>query len=132
VGSIPSTGTSLRSRGESQPSGWKNRRTAVFFPWTNRGAAARELLVANKTIRLAIAITALAAAMCFDIPASRAAYGDAPWCLIKSGENTYWDCQYQSFQACLQERTGVGFCNVNPSAPAEAQSKHTKQPAQQH
>ena len=83
-------------------------------------------------MRLTIAIAALAAAMCLDIPASRAAYGEAPWCLVKSGENAYWDCQYQSFQACLQERYGVGFCNVNPSAPAAALPKHIKQPVQQH
>jgi hypothetical protein len=68
-------------------------------------------------MRRTFAIAAFAVAMCLHSPAGRAAYGDSPWCLVKGGEDAYWDCQYQSFQACLQARIGAGFCNVNPAGP---------------
>jgi hypothetical protein len=86
------------------------------------GAATETLFVANRTMRLTIAIAAFAAGMCFDSPAGRAAYGEAPWCFVKGGEDAYWDCQYQSFQECLQARIGAGFCNVNPAGPSPATS----------
>ena len=63
-----------------------------------------------------IGAAALTAGLCFEIPASRASYGDAPWCLVKTGgDSSYSDCEFQTFQECLQARTGTSFCNVNPS-----------------
>jgi hypothetical protein len=97
--------------------GRKNRCAAVLFPRAIRGAVTQELFVANTSMRLTIAIAAFAAAMCSNSPVSRAAYGEAPWCFVKGGEDAYWDCQYQSFQECLQVRSGTGFCNVNPAGP---------------
>jgi len=65
-------------------------------------------------LTVTIAAAALAAGLCFDMPASRASYGDAPWCLVKSGgEDSYWDCEFKTFQECLQARAGISFCNVN-------------------
>jgi len=50
-------------------------------------------------LTVTIAAAALAAGLCFDMPASRASYGDAPWCLVKSGgEDSYWDCEFKTFQ----------------------------------
>ena len=67
-------------------------------------------------LTVTIAAAALAAGLCFDMPASRASYRDAPWCLVKSGgEDSYWDCEFKTFQECLQARAGISFCNVNPS-----------------
>jgi hypothetical protein len=74
--------------------------------------------MANRTMTLTIAAAAFTAGLCLDAPAGRAAYGDSPWCFVKGGEDAYWDCQYQSFQECLQARSGTGFCNENPSGPS--------------
>jgi len=50
-------------------------------------------------LTVTIAAAALAAGLCFDMPASRASYRDAPWCLVKSGgEDSYWDCEFKTFQ----------------------------------
>ncbi len=50
-------------------------------------------------LTVTIAAAALAAGLCFDMPVSRASYGDAPWCLVKSGgEDSYWDCEFKTFQ----------------------------------
>jgi hypothetical protein len=76
--------------------------------------------MANRMMTLTIAAAAFAAGLCLDAPAAWAAYGDSPWCFVRGGEDAYWDCQYQSFQACLQARIGTGFCNVNPSGPPSA------------
>jgi hypothetical protein len=76
----------------------------------------------KSVMTLTIAATVLAAGLCFGATASRASYGDSPWCLVKTGDDAYWDCQYQSFQQCLQERSGASFCNENPSGPSPAAS----------
>jgi len=74
--------------------------------------------MANPIMTLTIAAAVSAAGLCLEVRAARASYGDAPWCLVKSGDdNAYSDCQYRSFQECLQARSGVSFCNVNPSGP---------------
>ena len=54
-----------------------------------------------------------------EIPSSHAGYGDAPWCAVMNigtGE-MYWDCQYQTFDACVPNviAGNRGFCNVNPT-----------------
>jgi uncharacterized protein DUF3551 len=79
---------------------------------------ATKAFMAERIITVTVWVAALTAGLCFEIPASRASYGDAPWCLVKSGgDNSYGDCQFKTFQECLQARTGIGFCNVSPSGP---------------
>jgi Protein of unknown function (DUF3551) len=70
--------------------------------------------------RLTVAAAALAAAMCFGAPASRAS-GDAPWCAVievGTGE-MYWDCEYRTLEACVPNvlAGNRGFCNLNPYGP---------------
>jgi hypothetical protein len=78
-------------------------------------------ITANPRVTLPIAAVVLAAGLCCGAPASRASYGDAPWCLIKSGgEDTSMDCEFKTFADCARARTGVNFCNVNPSGPPAA------------
>jgi hypothetical protein len=53
------------------------------------------------TKRLTIAIAALAAAMCFDVPSSQAQYyGEAPWCAVENvgTGNMVWYCYYHTVQ----------------------------------
>jgi hypothetical protein len=72
--------------------------------------------VAKSIMRLTIAATALAAAMCFDVPTSRA-FGDAPWCAVipLGDEDVHWNCQYRSFEECYPNAlSDRGFCNLNP------------------
>jgi hypothetical protein len=82
--------------------------------------------MANSVTTLAIAAAALAAGLCFDMTSGEASYGDAPWCLVKTGDDAYWDCEYQNFQECLQARSGASFCNVNPAGPAPAAQPHSQ------
>jgi Protein of unknown function (DUF3551) len=69
--------------------------------------------------RIALAIAALAATVCFDMPSSQAGtYGDAPWCAVQNvgmGE-IVWDCEYATAAACAPAVLGGnrGFCNRNP------------------
>lgn len=70
-------------------------------------------------MQLALGLAGVAAALCLEIPSSQAGYGDAPWCAvinIGTGE-AYWDCQYQTFDACVPNviAGNRGFCNVNPT-----------------
>jgi hypothetical protein len=76
--------------------------------------------MAKPIMTLTIMAAVLTAGLCFGATASEAAYGDSPWCFVRGGEDAYWDCQYQTFQACLQVRIGTGFCNENPSSPSPA------------
>ena len=74
-------------------------------------------LVVLKTLaKLTFGIAALAAATSFGTLTSRA-FGNAPWCAVKSlGKgDVYWDCQYGTFAACYPNALADrGFCNVNP------------------
>jgi hypothetical protein len=69
--------------------------------------------------RIALAIAALAAAVCFDMPSSQAGtYGDAPWCSVQylgMGEQE-WDCTYATAAECAPTviAGNRGFCNRNP------------------
>jgi hypothetical protein len=48
-------------------------------------------------MRLMFAAAASAAALCFDVSASRASFGDAPWRFVKTGDdNAYLDCEYRN------------------------------------
>ena len=71
-------------------------------------------------MRLVLAIAAVAAALCFDVPASQA-YGDAPWCAVVSvGQgDVVWDCHYHSVEECRPNviAGNRGFCNMNPAWP---------------
>lgn len=66
---------------------------------------------------IAAAAAAIAVAMCFDIPVSRASSGDEPWCVMRFGDDIYWDCHYRTAQECLASIASGnrGSCNVNPS-----------------
>jgi hypothetical protein len=73
---------------------------------------------------LTLIIIAMASAilgLCIVAEPCQAGYGDAPWCFVRTGDDAYQDCQYDSFQACLAAAAGNhGFCNVNPTGPPAA------------
>lgn len=80
--------------------------------------------------RIMQAAVGVAALLLLDISSSYAGYGDAPWCAVinvGTGE-VYWDCQYQTFAACVPNVVAGnrGFCNVNPTyrPAAGAPAKH--------
>ncbi len=84
--------------------------------------------------KLTIGIAILALAPWFGT-SSGLAYGDAPWCAVKSlGKgDVYWDCQYPTFAACYPNALADrGFCNVNPwPGPSQViPYKHRKRHAQ--
>jgi hypothetical protein len=86
----------------------------------------------SKILTLMIAVAGVAAAMCFDAPASLAS-GDAPWCAVISlgtGE-VYWDCRYRTVEECVPNviAGNRGFCNVNPW-PGPGVSAAVRQPKQ--
>jgi len=61
-------------------------------------------------LTVTIAAAALAAGLCFDMPASRASYGDAPWCLVKSGgEDSYWDCEFKPSRSACRRAPASAF-----------------------
>jgi Protein of unknown function (DUF3551) len=89
----------------------------VFFDWGISVTTTRLAII------LAIALAALATGLCVQLPGSRAAAGDEPWCIIDDEGNSH--CNYPTSQECLQAiASGAGsrgFCNVNSSpAPASA------------
>lgn len=78
--------------------------------------ARKGLAVLKTPAKLTVGIAALAAMILFGTSTSRA-FGDAPWCAVKSlGKgDVYWDCQYLTFAACYPNALADrGFCNVNP------------------
>jgi len=85
------------------------------------------------------AIAAATALLCLNTSSSQAGYGDAPWCAvvnIGTGE-MYWDCQYQTFDACWPNviAGNRGFCNVNPTykpAVAAPATHHVRRHAAKH
>lgn len=97
------------------------------------------IIVVNSIMRLTIATVAFALAVCFNIPASRASFGNAPWCVMRFGDEIYWDCQYRTSQECLASMASGnrGSCNVNPSTgpstpTAVARPEHRRRHPQRH
>ena len=66
---------------------------------------------------LTIAVATVAVVTEFDIPAGRASSGDAPWCVMRFGDDIYWDCHYRTAEECEASIASGnrGSCNVNPS-----------------
>jgi hypothetical protein len=72
-----------------------------------------------KTImRLVLAAAVSVAALCFNVPVSRA-FEHGPWCaVVNTGNgNVTWDCRYNSIEECVPNvlSGNRGFCNVNPA-----------------
>jgi hypothetical protein len=84
--------------------------------------------VAKVIVRLTIAAAALAAAPCFHVPAARASFGNAPWCL--SGYEGHLDCEYNTFEQCEPNVGPERFCSMNPAAAAPAAPAAAEQPRQ--
>ena len=68
---------------------------------------------------IALALAAVAAAVCFGTSPSRAGtYGDAPWCAVQNlgMGDMEWDCEFASAAACAPAIVAGnrGFCNRNP------------------
>jgi hypothetical protein len=99
-------------------------------PWQRQ----RGVIVLNTVTRLTFAAAALTAGLCSGVPASRAAAGAEPWCVVTDEGNTH--CNYDSSQECLQAIANGerGFCNVNssglPSPATVAQPQHRKRRSQ--
>jgi hypothetical protein len=74
-------------------------------------------IVVTKTLaKLTFGIAALAAATWFGTSSSRA-YGDAPWCAVKTlSGDVYWNCQYRTVEECTPNVIAGdrGFCALNP------------------
>ncbi len=85
-------------------------------------------------MRLMFAAAVSTMALCFDVAVGQASYGNAPWCLTKTGDDIYWDCQYRTAQDCLRAiaEGNRGSCNVNPnpSPAATAQPELQKRRSQ--
>jgi hypothetical protein len=75
-----------------------------------------EMVVAKTLAKLTFSIAALAAATWFGTSSSRA-YGDAPWCAVKTlSGDVYWNCQYRTVEECAPNVVAGdrGFCALNP------------------
>src|SRR6516164_5723028 len=76
----------------------------------------RRIVVAKTLAKLTFSIAALAAATWFGISFSQA-YGDAPWCAVKTlSGDVYWNCQYRTVEECTPNVVAGdrGFCALNP------------------
>ena len=70
-------------------------------------------------MRIVWAIVGAVVLLLLQMQSGQAGYGNAPWCAvvnIGTGE-VYWDCQYQTFEACAPNviAGNRGFCNINPT-----------------
>ena len=69
--------------------------------------------------KLALAVAAASAAICFEPAASHAGmYGDSRWCAVSNqgSDALNWDCEYDTIEDCQPAvLTGNrGFCAMNP------------------
>jgi hypothetical protein len=41
---------------------------------------------------------------------------NSPWCAVRTGDGSYWDCHFSSFEQCQSVVVGNNhaFCNENP------------------
>ena len=56
-----------------------------------------------------------------------AVYHEAPWCAVLGmGKGVYWDCQYQSFEACRPNvlAGNRGWCNPSPYFVSNGPTSH--------
>jgi hypothetical protein len=67
-----------------------------------------------------LGVAVVAASLCCGGAPSRAAGGEAPWCIIDSEGNLH--CWYADSQSCLQQIASGsrGFCVQNPSGSSAA------------
>jgi hypothetical protein len=66
-------------------------------------------------MRYMLVVTAVAAAMVFDVGTSRAYQG--PWCAVQNiGHAVVYNCSMRTLEMCTQEviAGNRGFCNPNP------------------
>jgi hypothetical protein len=86
-------------------------------------------------MRWMLAVAALAAALCFDAPASLAYSGNERWCAVVSvGDGgVIEDCSYRTIEECVPNvlAGNRGFCNLNPrwegvTSPAAKHRPHHK------
>jgi len=80
-------------------------------PWQARALAAAPVAAAPRYYRVAMK---LILAIFGILSASAAQAQNAPWCLQPQGEGSL-HCTYATFQQCLADRTGNGFCIQNSS-----------------
>jgi hypothetical protein len=68
-------------------------------------------------MQLVFAVAVSAAALCVNVPVSRA-FEHGPWCaVVNVGSNVIWDCRYNSFEECVSNVLSGdrGSCNLNPA-----------------
>ena len=91
-------------------------------------------------MRIIPAFAALAAVLLFDVPASQAYVGHAPWCAYVNIGFDYMseECIYRSIEECRPNviAGNRGFCSPNPrwegsARPAEPR-RHRKRDARRH
>jgi Protein of unknown function (DUF3551) len=76
--------------------------------------------------RIIFAAAALAF-LTFCLQPAAAVYYEAPWCAVLGmGKGVYWDCQYQSFEACRPNvlAGNRGWCNQNPYFVSNGPTSH--------
>ncbi len=89
-------------------------------------------------MRWMLAAAALAAVLCFDLPASQAYSGNDPWCAVVSiGAGAVVEqCYYRTIEECVPNvlAGNRGFCNRNPrwTGPAAKSRPHRKRHARKH
>jgi hypothetical protein len=109
-----------------------------LYPSVSYGRRTGVNIVVKTISGLMIAAASFTAGMCFKVPAGRASSGDAPWCVMRFGDDVYWDCHYRTAQECLASIASGnrGSCNMNPSpgpstpAAAAAPPRQKRQHAQ--
>ena len=87
-------------------------------------------------MRLLLSGAVLTVALCFNVPASQAYYGNGPWCAVISvgTGGVVWDCQYRTVEECVPHvlAGNRGFCNPSPYyvarmvAPRKHRTRHAR------
>ena len=109
----------IRSKAQRIAAGYARFRYKPPFLFPLRCSLKRKaggIVVAKTFAKLIIGIAALAAATWFGTSPSHA-YGDAPWCAVKTlSGDVYWNCQYRTVEECAPNVVAGdrGFCALNP------------------